>query len=96
MAPPSNTRAFLVGASLGLLLSAVVYYVFSFVVTSPISDIVVSGTTLLGIGFSAGGYFFHWRGDNSMATFFVTGFGAGIILVAFLGAGAGLSPFINS
>lgn len=96
MAPLSHASAFLVGASFGLFISGVVYYVFSFLVTSPISDVVVSGTTLLGIGFSAGGYFFHWRGDNSMATFFVTGAGVGIILVAFLGAGAGLSPFINS
>ena len=87
---------FLYGTAVGLAVAASVYYIFSFVVLSGISDAAVSGITLLGIGFAAGGYLVRWRGDTSGTTYFVIGVGIGIIIVSCVGAGAGVSPYIGS
>ncbi|HKT21092.1 MAG TPA: hypothetical protein VJR06_00515 [Nitrososphaerales archaeon] len=88
-----ETGVFLLGTAVGVVVSAVVYGVFSFVV-APYSDAVVSGVTLIGFGLAIGGYFLRWRGDRSRELYFLMGAGIGILVVAFLSAGAGVSPFI--
>jgi VIT1/CCC1 family predicted Fe2+/Mn2+ transporter len=84
--------SFLWGAVLGFVVAAAVYYVFYFVVPSPVSNLLVSGVTLVGIGLAIGGYYTQWKGDRSPSTYFLLGFGAGIIVVAFVGVGSGVSP----
>lgn len=93
----TNTRTtFLVGATAGVAVAAVFYLVFSLVDISVLSDEIVSGITLLGVGFAIGGYLAQWKGHRSPMTYFVFGLGIGIVLVAFIGAGAGVSPYIGS
>lgn len=84
----------LLGATVGLVLAALVYYVFTYVL--PYGYGLVSGVTLVGLGLSAGGYVIIWRGERSLITYFLTGLGIGIIIVAFVGAGSGVSPYIGS
>lgn len=86
---------FLTGTVAGLFVAGAVYGVFSFVV-SPYADAVVSGVTLIGFGLALGGYLLRWRGDKSRELYFLLGVGIGIVVVAFLSAGAGVSPFIPS
>ncbi|MDE1852964.1 MAG: hypothetical protein KGI38_04350 [Thaumarchaeota archaeon] len=84
----------LLGAAIGLVLAATVYYLFTFIL--PYGYGVVSGITLVGLGLSVGGYVVIWRGERSLITYFLTGLGIGIIIVAFVGAGSGVSPYIGS
>lgn len=90
-----DNRVFLLGALAGLAVAGTVYGVFSFVF-SPYADSAVSGVTLIGFGLALGGYFLRWRGDKSKELYFLLGVGVGIVVVAFLSAGAGVSPFIPS
>jgi hypothetical protein len=90
-----DTGVFLLGAVVGLAISGGIYGVFSFV-TAPYADAIVSGVTLMGFGLALGGYFLRWRGDRSRELYFLLGVGIGIVVVAFLSAGAGVSPFIPS
>lgn len=87
---------FLVGAVVGFVAAAFVYYLFSLVVVSALSNAAISGVTLVGIAFALGGYVMRWRGDLSESNYFVMGIGVGIVVVAFVGAGAGVSPYIGS
>jgi ABC-type uncharacterized transport system permease subunit len=90
-----NARnTFLLGTVVGMGVSGAVYSLFSFFVAYAFSNQVVSGVTLIGFGTSIGGYLAHWRGDRSLTTYFLLGLGIGIILVGFVGAGAGTSPLI--
>ena len=91
-----GTEVFLLGALLGFAVAAFIYYLFSSVIQSALSNAAVSGVTLLGIGFALGGYLMRWRGDNSRGTYFVMGGGVVIVVVAFAGAGVGVSPYIPS
>jgi hypothetical protein len=82
-------NTFVLGVLLGIAISGAFYFLFSFIVLYAFSDLVLSGVTLLGIGFAGGGYFAHWKGDRSFTTYFVLGLGVGIVLVSFIGAGYG-------
>ncbi|MDE1858116.1 MAG: hypothetical protein KGI26_03500 [Thaumarchaeota archaeon] len=86
---------FMLGVLIGLAVSGTAYGVFSFA-TSPYADAFVSGVTLMGFGLALGGYFLRWRGDKSKELYFLMGAGIGIVIVAFLNAGAGVSPYIPS
>jgi hypothetical protein len=92
----NGTRSFLLGTVLGLGVSGVVYYLFGFVVDSAASYAIISGVTLLGFGLAIGGYLVYWRGDRSFTTYFLTGLGIGILIVAFIGAGNGTNPLYGS
>jgi hypothetical protein len=90
-----DTKVFLLGAAIGLAVASVVYGVFFFFVNSPYSDAIISGVTLIGIGMALGGYIMRWRGDRSKEVYFVMGVGVGIVVIGFIGAGAGVEPYIN-
>jgi hypothetical protein len=91
-----DTTVFLTGAAIGLAIASAVYGVFFFVLmNSPLSDPVISGVTLVGIGLALGGYILRWRGDRSKEVFFLMGVGVGIVVVGFIGAGAGVDPYIS-
>jgi hypothetical protein len=89
--PLNAWRSFILGAVLGLGVSGTVYYTFTYVI-SEYSDVFISGVTLLGFGLAIGGYLANWRGDRSMANYFIMGLGVGILVVGFLGAGSATSP----
>lgn len=89
-----DTTLFLIGAALGLGIASVVYGVFFFINT-PYSDPVISGVTLVGIGLAVGGYIMRWRGDSSREVYFLMGVGVGVVVVGFIGAGAGVDPYIS-
>lgn len=84
--------SFLVGSAIGLAISSVIYYYFTFAVRYAFANLVISGITLIGLGAAIGGYYTVWKGDHSPSTYFILGFGAGVVVVAFIGAGSGLSP----
>jgi hypothetical protein len=90
-----DNQVFLLGATIGLAVAAVVYGVFFFIVNSPYSNPIISGVTLMGIAFALGGYVIRWRGDRSREVYFMLGVGIGIVVVGFIGAGAGVEPYIN-
>lgn len=90
-----DTSVFLLGGVIGFCVAAVAYGVFYFV-ASPYSGAVKSGVTLIGICLALGGYVMRWRGDRSRGLYFLLGVGAGIVIVGFIGAGAGVSPYIPS
>ena len=92
----NGKSSFILGAVAGLITASLVYFAFLFVIPSALSDAIVSGVTLIGIGSAIGGFYVQWRGDHSTTSYLVLGFGAGIVIVAFLGAGAGVSPYIGS
>ena len=90
-----DTMIFLTGAAVGLAVASFVYGVFFFFVNSPLSDPIISGVTLIGIGLALGGYTLRWRGDRSKEVYFLMGVGVGIVVVGFIGAGAGVDPYIS-
>jgi hypothetical protein len=83
---------FLLGAGAGIVIAGIVYAAFATVV-SPFADALVSGVTLMGFGLAIGGYLMRWRGDKSRELYFLMGVGIGILVVAFLTAGASVSPY---
>ena len=88
--------SFLLGSAIGLAAASAIYYVFTFAVSFAYSNLVISGITLPGIGLAVGGYYMHWKGDNSPGSYFILGLGVGIVIVAFIGAGNGTSPAIGT
>ena len=90
-----DTTIFLIGTVAGAALAAVAYAMNS-VSVSPYAVAAVSGVTLIGFGLALGGYILRWRGDKSKELYFMMGVGIGIVVVAFLSAGAGVSPYIPS
>ena len=90
-----DTAVFLLGVIVGLALAGAVYGVF-YSIASLYADAIVSGVTLVGIGLAIGGYVLRWRGDRSRELYLLMGVGIGIVVVAFLGAGTGVSPYIPS
>lgn len=92
----AGRNTFLMGVVIGLVVASLVYSVFLFAIPSALSDAIVSGTTLVGIGCALGGYFVQWRGDRSASTYLILGFGIGVVVIGFVGAGAGVSPYIGS
>lgn len=90
-----DTELFLTGAVIGLTAASVIYGVFFFFINAPYSDPIISGITLIGLGLSLGGYILRWRGDRSREVYFLMGIGVGIVVVGFIGAGAGVDPYIS-
>lgn len=88
----ATKSSFLIGSVAGLVLAGAIYYVFTFVVFYAYGNLMLSGITLFGFGSAIGGYYTVWKGDKSPLTYFILGFGAGVVVVAFIGAGSGLSP----
>ena len=81
---------FIIGTILGFAVSGSALFVFSTILAgSLISDAVLSGFTFLGIGLSVLGYLEHRKGSTSLLSDLVFGFGMGIVVVSFIGAGYG-------
>ena len=91
----NDNELFLAGAVIGLAIASVIYGVFFFIINAPYSDPFISGITLIGIGLALGGYILRWRGDRSREVYFLMGVGVGIVVVGFVGAGAGVDPYIS-
>lgn len=87
-----SRNSFTIGSVMGAAVASVIYYVFTFGIRYQFANLALSGVTLFGFGAAIGGYYTIWKGDRSPSTYFILGIGAGIVVVAFIGAGSGLSP----
>jgi len=78
------------GAVSGLALAGIALIIFSGTTIPPLlSDGIFSGLTFAGIGLAVYGYYVNTKSRSTTLTDFLLGFGIGLILVAFLGAGNG-------
>lgn len=82
---------FIVGVVLGLVVAGVIQLIFSFGPLSslPVGSLLAGSMTILGLIFAGAGYVAHVRNDNSITSDLLLGFGIGLVLVAFIGAGNG-------
>jgi len=85
---------FVLGVIVGFVLG-IVLIALSNVVSQPlVSDATASSLTFVGIGLGIVGYIHHRRGSQSLFADFFFGFGVGIVVVSFLGAGNGTLSFM--
>ncbi len=82
---------FIVGVVLGFVVAGFVQLIFSFDTLSslPVGSMLAGSMTILGLILAGSGYVAHERNDNSIVSDLLLGFGIGLILVAFIGAGNG-------
>ena len=80
---------FILGAIVGFGLGIALIVISGEFPNPIIADAVASSLTFIGIGLAVLGYVELRRGNESILSDFFFGFGAGLIIVSFLGAGNG-------
>ena len=86
----SRPYRFVFGLVLGFIVGAILVLVFSGI-SSPawIGSVVLSSMTFSGFALILFGYFYKRKGVKTFSSDFLLGFGIGLILVWFVGAGNG-------